>query len=112
MNLSLHKTSSKLYNNKTFKFFHLIRNFTIRETTELQLKKNDLLETKELVKCIESARNAWINANNNFEFAKDEDMIDYYSYEIKACQVRYNYLIKQVKGKGLDMTAFNESLDK
>ena len=37
-----------------------------------------------------------INANNNYEFA-DGDLIDYYLYQIKATQSKYNYLLKKAK---------------
>ena len=41
-------------------------------------------------------------AHNNFEFA-DGDLVDYYTYEIKANQAKLDYLIKLAKSMGLVM---------
>ena len=45
-------------------------------------------------------------ANKNFENAQD-DLIDYYSYQIKASKAKLNYLIKQVKQKNLKLDMIN-----
>ena len=45
-------------------------------------------------------------ANKNFEGAED-DLIDYYSYEIKANKAKLNYLIKQVKQKNIKLDMMN-----
>lgn len=58
-------------------------------------------ESAEILECLENARNAWINATMNFEYADDEKMIDYYTYEIKAMEVRYEYFLKRAKEIGL-----------
>ena len=39
-------------------------------------------------------------ANLNFEYAQ-EDLIDYYTYQIKATRAKYDYLVKKAKEKGL-----------
>ena len=46
-------------------------------------------------------------ANNNFEFAK-EDLVDYYTYQIKANQSKLNYLIKIAKSKGIEVDMIND----
>lgn len=58
-------------------------------------------DTMELLQSIKDARMEWLNANINFEQAVDSDMIDYYTYKIKACEVRYQYLLKEAKEKGI-----------
>ncbi|HHX18758.1 MAG TPA: DUF2508 family protein [Clostridium sp.] len=62
---------------------------------------NDVLDKKELIECINRARNDWINANREFEYAQNDEIIDYYTYKIKACQVRYEYFLKLAKRKGI-----------
>ena len=47
-----------------------------------------IIETKELLKV----------ARSNFEYAED-DLIDYYTYQIKANQSKLDYLIKIAKRK-------------
>lgn len=50
----------------------------------------------DLMSCIIKTREDLITANNNYEFA-DGDLIDYYLYQIKATQSKYNYLLKKAK---------------
>ncbi|ABN53590.1 MAG TPA: DUF2508 domain-containing protein [Hungateiclostridium thermocellum] len=63
-------------------------------------------EVEELLKCIKDAKKEWINANANFEHAVENEIIDFYTYEIKAYQLRYEYLLKKAKEKGIKI---NES---
>lgn len=58
-------------------------------------KKKDSAKI-DLMTCIIKTREDLIAANNNFEFA-DGDLIDYYLYQIKATQSKYNYLLKKAK---------------
>ena len=39
-------------------------------------------------------------ASLNFEYAQD-DLIDYYTYQIKASRAKFDYLVKKAKEKGL-----------
>jgi len=41
-------------------------------------------------------------ARSNFEYAED-DLIDYYTYQIKAHQSKLDYLIKIAKRKGIEL---------
>jgi len=54
-----------------------------------------------LMKCLKQARQEWLTAVENFDQAENDDMIDYYIYKMKACQIRYNYLLKRAKELGL-----------
>ncbi len=63
-------------------------------------KPNDL-ELQELIKCLKNAQLEFETAVNNYEFANDPELIDYYTYNIKATQTRYQYLLKKAKEKGL-----------
>ena len=64
-----------------------------RETEIMQ----SIIETKEKLKI----------ARSNFEYAED-DMIDYYIYQIKANQSKLDYLIKIAKQKGIVLSRDNE----
>jgi hypothetical protein len=46
-------------------------------------------------------------ANRNFEYA-DGDLIDYYTYQIKANQAKLGYLLKKVKNRSLVLDMVNE----
>lgn len=41
------------------------------------------------------------DAYSNFNYVSDSLMIDYYSYQIKAFETRFEYLIKKAKALGL-----------
>ncbi len=59
-------------------------------------EKKKLKENSDLISCIIKTREDLVNANNNYEYA-DGDLIDYYLYQIKATQSKYNYLLKKAK---------------
>ncbi len=61
----------------------------------------------ELIKTIIKTRKDLKDLNTNFEFAKD-DLVDYYSYQIKANQAKLDYLIKLAKTKGIQLDMINE----
>ena len=46
-------------------------------------------------------------ANSNFEYAQ-EDLIDYYTYQIKATRAKFDYLVKKAKEKGLALDMIEE----
>lgn len=61
----------------------------------------------DLINCIIKTREDLITANNNYEFA-DGDLIDYYLYQIKATQAKYNYLLKKAKQTGLIVSMLDQ----
>lgn len=63
---------------------------------EIELMQT-IIETKEMLKI----------AISNFEYAED-DLIDYYIYQIKAHQSKLDYLIKIAKRKGIMLSRVNE----
>lgn len=66
----------------------------VKDTTSDTKKHSN--PNADLINCIIKTREDLINANNNYEFA-DGDLIDYYLYQIKATQSKYNYLLKKAK---------------
>lgn len=73
---------------------------------EKYVKENPYFQRKqenpntELIRCIVETYEELVNANKNYEFAEG-DLVDYYLYQIKAIQSKYNYLIKKAKKSGL-----------
>lgn len=61
----------------------------------------------ELIECIIDTKENLNVANKNFEQAEG-DLIDYYSYQIKANKAKLDYLIKEVKQKGFSLDTINE----
>ncbi len=60
----------------------------------------------ELIKTIIKTREELKNNNRNFEYAKEE-LVDYYTYQIKATQAKMDYLIKLAKANGLEVNMVN-----
>lgn len=69
--------------------------------------KKEKIPNTDLIKCIIKTRKDLENANRNFEFAEGE-LIDYYLYQIKATQSKYNYLIRKAKQSGLLVNMIDE----
>lgn len=61
----------------------------------------------ELVDCIIKTKRELDVANKNFEQA-DGELVDYYSYQIKASKAKLDYLIRKVKQKGFSLDIINE----
>lgn len=60
----------------------------------------------ELLKSILDTKRELVVANKNFESA-EEGLVDYYSYQIKASKAKLDYLIRQVKQKGIVVDMIN-----
>lgn len=69
--------------------------------------KSDKEKEIELMQTIIETREMLKLAISNFEFA-EEDLIDYYTYQIKANQAKLDYLIKIAKRKGIVLDRINE----
>ena len=61
----------------------------------------------ELIKNIIKTRRELKNVDRNFEYAQD-DLVDYYIYEMKANQAKLNYLKKKKKMKGITVDMIND----
>lgn len=70
----------------------------IRES--LVEEKSEEEKNQELLINVIKAKRDLENANNNFQYAEDE-LIDYYTYQIKALQSKIDYLLKKAKNSGL-----------
>lgn len=70
------------------------------------VEKTEMEKEIELIKTIIKTREELKSDNKNFEYAKEE-LIDYYTYQIKANQAKLNYLIKLAKLKGIEVDMIN-----
>ena len=74
---------------------------------EILREKDEEEKDIELIKSILSTKSDLEKANKNFEYA-EEELIDYYTYQIKANQAKLDYLIKQVKKRGIILDIVNQ----
>lgn len=71
------------------------------------IEKNEIEKETELIRNIIKTKEELNIANKNFEYAQD-DLTDYYIYQIKANQAKLDYLIKLAKAKGIVVDMINE----
>ncbi len=71
------------------------------------IEKTELEKERELIMSIIKTREELKIANKNFEYAQ-EDLVDYYSYQIKANQAKLDYLIKLAKQKRIQVDMVND----
>ena len=74
---------------------------------ELIKSKTEYQKEIELVKNIIKTREKLKRDNKNFEYAEN-DMVDYYIYQIKANQAKLNYLLKLAKANGITIDTVNQ----
>lgn len=70
-------------------------------------EKTEIEKEIELIRTIIKTREELKNNNRNFEYAQDE-LVDYYTYQIKANQAKLDYLIKLAKAKGIEVDMIND----
>ena len=66
------------------------------------IEKTEKEKENELIDNIVKTSNELKIANNNFNYAQGE-LVDYYTYQIKANQSKLDYLIKLAKRKGISV---------
>lgn len=64
-------------------------------------KKHEAKENNELLQGLIRAKAELDIAAQNFTFATDPLLVDVYSYQIKAAQAKYSYLLQIARIKGL-----------
>jgi len=69
-------------------------------------KSDDEKELELIISVLKTKRELNV-AHKNFEFA-EEGLIDYYSYQIKANQIKLDYLMKKARKKGIALDMINE----
>jgi len=77
----------------------------VKEKKITEKSKKEL--NKMLVQSIINTTNNIEVARKNYEFA-EEELIDYYLYEIKANQSKLNYLIKKSKKNGIELNRIDK----
>ncbi|MBP3800825.1 MAG: YaaL family protein [Clostridia bacterium] len=76
---------------------------------ELIIDKSEYEKDEEIIKNIIKAKRDLENAQKNFEYAQNQDLVDYYIYQIKSNQSKIDYLIKLAKAKGIFVNLINEA---
>jgi hypothetical protein len=79
--------------------------FASRKLTDLLSVKAEenakIDENTELLEDLKQAKNEWVNAHYGLDYVKEDEMIDYTIYILKAYQSRYEFLLRKAKERGL-----------
>lgn len=78
----------------------------VKET--LIIEKSEVEKQEDLIKNIINAKKDLERARINFEYASNNDLVDYYIYQIKSIQSKIDYLIKLAKTKGIIVNVINQ----
>ena len=62
---------------------------------------------EDIIKNVIKAKSELECSINNFEYAEN-DLIDYFSYQIKANQAKLDYLLKKAKKRGIFLSMIEE----
>lgn len=76
-----------------------------REKRQIQIQT---VETAQVLSSIAKAKQELEIANQNFSYATEPLLVDMYSYEIKAAQAKYRYLLGQARALGLEQREYIE----
>ncbi len=76
-----------------------MRDYYVSEGNQIKDKTEDEIK-KELIRSINNVILELNFAHENYDNAVGE-LVDYYSYQIKAFQSQYDYLIKTIKSMGI-----------
>lgn len=71
------------------------------------IEKTEIEREIELIRTIIKTRDELKMLNRNFEYAQD-DLVDFYTYQIKANQAKLDYLIKLAKIKGVEVDMISD----
>lgn len=105
--LKMYNVEPKKNKNPKLPFLH---NFFLQQKTPIKMKMDeDDGEAKEILDNLLQAQKELEIANRNFEFVQEQELIDFYIYQMKAAQTRYQYLLKKAKEKKINMEPLKKS---
>ncbi len=58
-------------------------------------------ESELLMEGLKKAKQDWEQATKELDYVFDNEAVDYCTYKIKACEIKYEYLLKKVKKKNM-----------
>jgi hypothetical protein len=77
-------------------FFNLFKAAPVKDNIK-EDTSSGTQAVQELLENIRNVRKEWEDASLNFELACENELIDYYTYRIKASEVKYAYLLRKAK---------------
>lgn len=75
-----------------------------RETNAREIEKNKLLTA------LSDAKSELDTAVHNMNFVSEPMLIDHYAFKVKAAEVRYRYLLSQVRCMGIGSNEYVQNM--
>lgn len=79
----------------------------VRGEMKQNYKNRDIIE---VLQCISQAKMELEAAHQNFSFAVEPLMVDMYTYQIKAAQAKYRYLLQKARDMGIEQREYVEKV--
>lgn len=99
-NLNVNRVQGNLSGSRTSTAGKIFSFFNIKPQSNDQ--ENVIIgETEMIIRCLKEAYDEWQSASRNFDYADSEELVDYYTYKIKASEIRYQYFLRKAKEAGL-----------
>lgn len=64
-------------------------------------RNKEFSEEEILIQSLKDAKNEWLNADRNFQYVSEDEFVEYYTYKLKAAQIKYEFFLRKVKEKGI-----------
>jgi hypothetical protein len=82
-------------------FEKILKSIITLRRAKKKSSKMEFDDVTELISMLKDTKRAWNTSILNYEYMTEEELIDYYSYQIKAHELRFEYLLKKAKEKGV-----------
>jgi hypothetical protein len=83
-----------------------IKAFIKSRQEKKKVQDHNFSDAEDLMNLLRTTKEQWSNSILNYEHMTEEEMIDYYSYQIKAQEIRFKYLLKKAKEQGVKAKIF------
>ena len=54
-------------------------------------RNKEFSEEEILIQSLKDAKNEWLNADRNFQYVSEDEFVEYYTYKLKAAQIKYEF---------------------
>jgi hypothetical protein len=78
-----------------------LKEFMKSKLENKRVRDDNLDDVDDLINLLRKTKSQWSNSIINYEYMTEEEMIDYYAYQIKAQELRFKYLLKKAKEQGV-----------
>lgn len=98
---SLSKPVKKRFSTLSRIFKNAVPRKSIIEETIVETVDNNQI----LIENIKAAKTEWLNASINFQYVSENEFVEYYTYTLKAAQIKYEFFLREAKKKGLKVNS-------